>query len=87
MWALFVEFFLGTNKIVIKTMLLINDSSRRIVMMTKRIMMIAKVVDDLPEAIRTDGAKLKLLENTEWFRLPYPCQFHLTNITKVISIL
>ena len=87
MWALFVEFFLGTNKIVIKTMLLINDSSRRIVMMTKRIMMIAKVVDDLPEAIRTDGAKLKLLENTEWFRLPYPCQLHLTNVTKVISIL
>ena len=39
------------------------------------LMMIAKVVEDLPMAIRTDGEKLKLLENTEWFRLPYPCQF------------
>ena len=39
-------------------------------------MIIAKVVDDLPVAIRTDGAKLDLLEKTEWFRLPYPCQFH-----------
>ena len=37
------------------------------------ILIIAKVVEDLPEAIRTDGAKVELLENTDWFRLPYPC--------------
>ena len=40
------------------------------------LMTIAKVVEDLPVTIRTDGAKLDLLENTDWFRLPYPCQFH-----------
>ena len=45
------------------------------------LIIIAKVVDDLPVAIRTDGEKLKLLENTEWFRIPYPCQFHFNCIT------
>ena len=39
-------------------------------------MTFAKVVEDLPVTIRTDGAKLDLLENTDWFRLPYPCQSH-----------
>ena len=32
-----------------------------------------QVVDDLPMAIRTDGAKLDLLANTEVARIPYPC--------------
>ena len=32
-----------------------------------------QVVDDLPVAIRTDGAKLDLLANTEVARIPYPC--------------
>ena len=38
-----------------------------------------QVVDDLPVAIRTDGAKLDLLANTEVARIPYPCQFPTTN--------
>ena len=38
-----------------------------------------QVVDDLPMAIRTDGAKLDLLANTEVARIPYPCQFPTTN--------
>ena len=33
----------------------------------------SQVVDDLPMAIRTDGAKLDLLANTEVARIPYPC--------------
>ena len=32
-----------------------------------------QVVDDLPMAIRTDGAKLDLIANTEVARIPYPC--------------
>merc|ERR550517_1687883 len=42
---------------------------------------LTQVVDDLPVAIRTDGEKLKLLENTEWFRIPYPFQWGLPTVS------
>merc|ERR1719334_1834402 len=38
-------------------------------------------VDDLPLAIRTNGAKLDMFRKADWFRMPYPFQWGLPTVS------